>query len=305
MLNISYYRLSASCTHVSAVLQALTSIKSVPFNLTNPAVHNFSPLNNSEIPVTSLPCVWKAPKVRKKSTMRMSEAVFEKHDYTKPMKRKIKHLEDFDPRPPEFHGKTHELLLDLLNKLKGEQFCVSLLLDPSACHLDRPVEATMKRFAHNIPDSSSLGTTISAFKESLNVTEFDARYIERDTREQRNSSLWFSVRRYKITASIFGAILSRKESTPPDNLVLRILQPKNFTSPATSYGIEMEHVAVKAYVTYQERHGHPNITVTKCGFHISNTHPFLGASPDGAVYDPSTAEQPFGLNVPTLLEILH
>lgn len=226
MLNISYYRLSASCTHVSAVLQALTSIKSVPFNLTNPAVHNSSPLNNSEIPVTSLPCVWKAPKVRKKSTMRMSEAVFEKHDYTKPMKIKIKQLEDFDPRPPEFRGKTHELLPDLMNKLKGEQLCVSLLLDPSTCHLEKPVEATMKPFAHNIPDSSSLGATISAFKESLNVTEFDARCIERDTREQRNSSLWFSVRRYKITASIFGVILSRKESTPPDNLVLRILQPK-------------------------------------------------------------------------------
>ena len=35
-----YNRLSASCTHVSAVLQALTSIKSVPFNLTNPTVHH-------------------------------------------------------------------------------------------------------------------------------------------------------------------------------------------------------------------------------------------------------------------------
>ena len=30
-----YNRLSASCTHVSAVLQALTNIKSVPFNLTS------------------------------------------------------------------------------------------------------------------------------------------------------------------------------------------------------------------------------------------------------------------------------
>ena len=130
--------------------------------------------------------------------------------------------------------------------------------------------------------------------KSLKVTEYEVRCIERNTREQCHSSLWHSVRRYKITASSFGAVLSHKESTPPDKLVLRILQPKNFTSPATSYGIAMEPVAVKAYVTYQESHAHANIPVTQCGFHISRTAPFLGASPDGAVYDPSTVAQPFG-----------
>ena len=41
-------------------------------------------------------------------------------------------------------------------------------------------------------------------------------------------------------------------------------------------------------------HAHANTTVTQCGFHISSTSSFLGASPDGAVYDPSTVVQPFG-----------
>ena len=128
-----YNRLSASCTHVSAVLQALTSIKSVPFN---PTVHHALNPDDTEVSVTSLPCMWKAPKKRKHSTMRMSEAVFEKHDYRKPMKRKTKPLEDFDPRPPEFRGNASMLLPDLLKKVKGEQLCVSLLLDPSFCHWD-------------------------------------------------------------------------------------------------------------------------------------------------------------------------
>ena len=225
----------------------------------------------------------------------MSEAVFEKHDYSKPMKQKIKPLEDFNPRPPEFRGKANMLIPDLLEKLKGEQLCVSLLLDPSYRHWeDTPTATTLKPSSHNIPDSFSLHANISAFKESLKVTEYEVCCIERNTREQRHSSLWHSVRRYKITASIFGAVLSHKESTPPDKLVLRILQPKNVTSPATSYGIAMEPGAVKAYVTYQESHAHANITVTQCGFHISSTAPFLGASPDGAVYDPSTVAQPFG-----------
>ena len=30
-------------------------------------------------------------------------------------------------------------------------------------------------------------------------------------------------------------------------------------------------------------YGHTGLTVTLCGFHASKSHPFLGASPDGAV----------------------
>jgi hypothetical protein len=36
------------------------------------------------------------------------------------------------------------------------------------------------------------------------------------------------------------------------------------------------------------------VVVAPCGFFISKSHPFLGASPDGAVYDPSSLNQPFG-----------
>ena len=224
----------------------------------------------------------------------MSEAVFEKHDYRKPMKRKTKPLEDFDPRPPEFRGNASMLLPDLLKKVKGEQLCVSLLLDPSFCHWDDTPATTPQPSSHNIPDSVDLQATISAFKESLNVTEYEVRCIEKNTREQRHSSLWHSVRRYRITASIFGVVRSRKDTTPPDNLVLRILQQKHFATAATSYGIAMEPVAVKAYVAYQERQGHANIIVSPCAFHISSTSHFLGASPDGAVHDPSTVAQLFG-----------
>ena len=55
-----------------------------------------------------------------------------------------------------------------------------------------------------------------------------------------------------------------------------------------------ESVAITSYVQYQHSHGHSSLTVTPVGFHISLTHPYLGASPDGAVYDPSTESEPFG-----------
>ena len=37
-----------------------------------------------------------------------------------------------------------------------------------------------------------------------------------------------------------------------------------------------------------------NLVISSAGFVISQSYPFLGASPDGYVYDPSSSE-PFGL----------
>ena len=56
----------------------------------------------------------------------------------------------------------------------------------------------------------------------------------------------------------------------------------------------MEPIAISKYVEYQKSNGHPDLTVCASGFIVSTSHPFLGASPDGAVYDPSNSLQPFG-----------
>ena len=88
--------------------------------------------------------------------------------------------------------------------------------------------------------------------------------------------------------------LKRRPDTPPDRLVLSIIQPKNFSSTATQYGIDNESNAIREYVAYQKSHGHPLLTVSTSGLLISYQHPYLRASPDGAVYDPSNSQFPFG-----------
>ncbi len=70
------------------------------------------------------------------------------------------------------------------------------------------------------------------------------REMERNTCEQANSPLWFSVRRFRLTASLFG---------PPDNLVLRIIQPRTFSTPATAYGLTNEKIAIQEYISYQNQ----------------------------------------------------
>ena len=68
---------------------------------------------------------------------------------------------------------------------------------------------------------------VKTLKQSLAVTEEDARTIELSTRSQSQSPKWFEVRRHRLTASNFGRVKQLKPSTPPDNLVLSILGVKN------------------------------------------------------------------------------
>jgi hypothetical protein len=191
--------------------------------------------------------------------LRLSDATFQKHEYSKPIK---------------------------LKQLKGEQLCISLLLDPQY-----QVKPSQQPSAHNVPDAPQLKETIAAFRKSL---DDQAREIERSTRDQRNCPLWFNVRRHRITASFFGCVTSRKPTTPPDSLVMRIIQPIFFSKPATTYGVEKEECAAKEYMTYQNNNGHPEIVMTASGVIINPLWSFLGASPDGAIYDPLHLQEPFG-----------
>lgn len=50
-------------------------------------------------------------------------------------------------------------------------------------------------------------------------------------------------------------------------------------------------MAIQDYIKYQQANGHPGLTVERVGFLISKAHSFLGASSDGAVYDPSCDQQ--------------
>jgi hypothetical protein len=67
---------SASCIHVSAVLHALADLTP------KRSIQLEHPEDGEEaLPVTSRLCQWNVPRKRKESSIAMSEAVFQKHDY--------------------------------------------------------------------------------------------------------------------------------------------------------------------------------------------------------------------------------
>ena len=98
-------RKSASCTHVSALLHGLIEITPGSF----PCGGNVQETEEEEsVPVTSQLCQWKIPQKRKDSTQILMKTPFKKYDYSKQIKKRIRLLDTFDPRPMEFRGTASE-----------------------------------------------------------------------------------------------------------------------------------------------------------------------------------------------------
>ncbi len=96
------------------------------------------------------------------------------------------------------------------------------------------------------------------------------RSIERKTVQQAGTPFWFAVRKYMITASMFGEVMRLRDSTHPDNLVLFKI--------GTSLVLQWNGVERTNHVLSRR-----NENVCPSGFLVSTNYPFLGATPDGAV----------------------
>ena len=229
--------------------------------------------------------------------MMMSEAKFQKHTYGRTPKHQIVSLEQFDPRPEEYRGTAQSGLKRFLQATKGMGLCLSLLFDEStrvwktSSTTDDDMPTPLE---YNILPKQVVQSEVNSFEESLAVTEADICRIERETREQRESLKWFQYRRFRITASYFGEVCRRKDTTKPESLVSRILglHPHKDTA-AMSWGKSNESLALDRYKQEKVTSGNEHIVVTTSGLWVSPEHPFLGAFPDAAIYDPSES-QAFG-----------
>ena len=251
--------------------------------------------NSVQLPITSYPCQWKPPHIRKESNMKLSEAVFEKHMYGRTKKVKKLKIEGFDPRPVKYRGTAKACLDRFVSSKYGRGLGVSILLDPKAqVWTDHEQSCSIQTSLPVLPTTTDLKFTILQFKESMCVSSAQASDIERSTQKQRHSSVWYNVRKFRLTASRFGEIYYRKAKTPPDVLIKQLLYPHQLTTQAVTWGIDHETAAIQAYIEYQNNKGHKGLSVTAAGFYINPNFSFLGASPDGAVTDPSS-EEPYGL----------
>ena len=288
---LSFHRLSASCTHVSGLLHALVSICIEYFTASSTSHQADTTDEEPNLPVTSYLCQWKAPRKRKESALKMSESTFEKHVYGRVRKYERKPLEDFDPRAQECVGKIKDRLPALLDRVRGKGLGISLLFDESTCYWDTDKTPD----SYELPTLEKVKEKSRLFKNTLKLSPERIREIEHKTKDQQLCELWYFARRYRLTASNFGLVYHRLPTTPPDALVLRLLGVKTFSySEATEWGKRNEENALKQYIQHHQSGGHVGLTVCRSGFVVCESHPFLGASPDANVYDPSQ-QQPFGV----------
>ena len=100
----------------------------------------------------------------------------------------------------------------------------------------------------------------------------------------------------RITASFFGCVCRRLATTPPDALVNSIINQKVHRSMPTAcaWGKNNEVRAMDAYKLNMQEVGHSGLEIRQSGLVINTECAFLGASPDGIVYDP-VSEDPNGL----------
>ncbi|KAK5645649.1 hypothetical protein RI129_004113 [Pyrocoelia pectoralis] len=116
------------------------------------------------------------------------------------------------------------------------------------------------------------------FLKNLSKTEYEIEEIERATQIQQ-CSMWYLERRKRLTASKFGDVCRKRDSTSCRVLVDSIIYPKHFFSHACEYGKTNERHAKAAVERII------GSKIQSCGLFIDRIHPFLAASPDGLIGD--------------------
>ncbi|XP_035279574.1 uncharacterized protein LOC118230570 [Anguilla anguilla] len=110
---------------------------------------------------------------------------------------------------------------------------------------------------------------------NLRVTQQQQEAVQSATVGQQNNPAWYALRRGRLTASNFGAVLLAEHVTP--SLIKRVLEPCDLDGvESVDWGNENEQEGVKAFETAK------GLKVQESGFWITESG-VLGASPDGLV----------------------
>ncbi|XDV26074.1 hypothetical protein PO909_029872 [Leuciscus waleckii] len=157
---------------------------------------------------------------------------------------------------------------------------------------------TLERHLHFVPNCHQFYHI-----QSLELTHECASIIEENTRGQSENPLWKEVRQPRLNSSRFGEVCSVRGESSSQALAARIIKGVRQT-PAMKRGIDLEPEVLQQYSDLC------NVSVAPSGFVVNPNAPYLGASPDAKVYDP-TANPPFGLaevkcpNVNSITEVKH
>ena len=118
--------------------------------------------------------------------------------------------------------------------------------------------------------------------QDVTVTDEMALCVEKESRLQSGSNLWFRYRAGRITAARMKAVCHTDHTNPSQSLVKSICYPESFrfASKQTTWGCKHEKAALNQF-TKATREKHVEFAVRNSDLVNNPLWPFIGASPDG------------------------
>lgn len=253
-------------------------------------------------PCTSKPCTWSVPKKRKQEPTTIQSLKFVKHVWGK--KEKLAQSPSSSATDTARHCQQQqsadfEGLLAKITKIEkktGKKIGLSLIIPQQLPEMSRTVIED-----ENEEPSANKWDIVSPIKcAPLSMCDIeqksqrskirlydsvkDKKQISEETKNQHQTKTWFDVRKPRITASKCKRCLLR-QTTSPTKAISEVLQyNERITTKAMRDGIESESQII------HEFENETGNKVNKSGFVISDSHPFLGASPDGIIDDSNIIE---------------
>ena len=125
------------------------------------------------------------------------------------------------------------------------------------------------------------------FARDVRVTVDQAKAIERATQQQSDIPEWYRQRRLRITASNFGRIARRRDTTPVAKTIKSLLYSRPFDAPSLRWGRTHEDDVRKAYLHQMAVSGQHGLLLIQSGLVIDQKDPCLACSPDNLVVYPT------------------
>lgn len=244
------------------------------------------------IACTSKPCKWSVPRKRQIESAPIQTLKFEKHVWGKKKANYKTSETQQDVRAPHQRNQDQDLNAIFerakeVEKKTGKKMGLSYIMPHSL-----PAQATVQETKLVEEPQKSKWDIVSPMKhcplslddiaeralrtkQRLFDSATDAKAISEDTCEQHKTRVWYDVRQPRITASKCKRCLLKPTTSPTKAIAEVLSYNPAVQTKAMKEGIEWEPKILKQF---EKETGHE---VRKSGFLISESHPFLGASPDG------------------------
>ena len=261
---------------------------------------------NSENPCTSQPCSWFPPCLKKVEFVKLSSIDFSdprkglsKNKVVGPKQAIRRKFLRYENQKQQFYTKLHQAGMDcaILGITSG--FCERFI--PSVAE----IRAALFNFYHEKYEQLFCYELIDdRVKEymKININTNEVQLIEKKTREQSKSELWYRARSGVITASNFRACCHTDIAEPSKSLIMKICYPSKsrFSTEATDYGSKHEKMTRDVVIEYLSN-VHENISPRYSGLFRSEVEPCLGASPD-SILECSCCETIFLIEIKCLIK---